>query len=147
MGRADDGAMQAGEGDGSAAAGQADAIDDLGNGADLRVLVLVLRDEQDAIFVADVDRQGDGHAREHDGVLERDEQQVTQDSHSPIGVLGIRIVPAPLEATEERPGGPDERLERHARGALRERLLRQERHVDEAADRPEGAPLSRPMST
>ena len=76
--RADHGAMQAGEGDGLAASGEADAIGNLGHGADLRVLVLVLRDEQDAILVACVDRQGDGHAREHHRVLERNEQQVAQ---------------------------------------------------------------------
>ena len=78
MRRADDGAMQAVERDGTHAAGKADAVGDLGDGADVRVLVLVPRHEQDAVLVADVDRQGDGHAREHDGVLERDEQQVGQ---------------------------------------------------------------------
>ena len=71
--------MQAAEGDGGAAAGQADAVGNLGHGADLRVLGLVPRHEQHAILVADVDRQGHGHAREHHGVLERDEQQVAQD--------------------------------------------------------------------
>jgi len=40
----------------------------------------MLRDEQDAILVACVDRQGDGHAREHHRVLERYEQQVTQNN-------------------------------------------------------------------
>ena len=77
--RADHGAMQAGEGNGLAASGEADAIGNLGHGADLRVLVLVLRDEQDAVLIACVDRQGDGHAREHHRVLERNEQQVAQD--------------------------------------------------------------------
>ena len=36
------------------AAGQADALDDLGDDADLRVVALVPRDEQDALVVADV---------------------------------------------------------------------------------------------
>jgi len=79
VGGADDAAMQAGQCDGVGAAGQPDMIGHLGDGADLRVLLLVLRHQQDARFVADVDRQRDGHAREHDGVLERDEQQVTHD--------------------------------------------------------------------
>ena len=39
--------------DGLRAAGQADALDDLGDGADLRVLVLVLGHEQHALVVAD----------------------------------------------------------------------------------------------
>ena len=43
---ADDAAMEAGQGDGTAAAGQADAVGNLGDGADLRVLVLVPRHEQ-----------------------------------------------------------------------------------------------------
>jgi len=76
--RANHGAMQARESNGVAASGETDAIGNLGHGADLRVLVLVLRDEQNAILIACVDRQGDGHAREHHGVLERDEQQVAQ---------------------------------------------------------------------
>ena len=49
--------------------GEADAFGHLGHGSDLRVLLLVLGDEQDALFVADVDRQGDGHAGEDNGVL------------------------------------------------------------------------------
>ncbi len=78
MGCADHGAVEAGKRDGVSAAGQADAIGNLGHGADLCVLGLVPRHEQHALFVADVDRQRDGHAREHHGVLERDEQQVAQ---------------------------------------------------------------------
>ena len=35
-------------------------------------------DRTGKIFVADVDGQRHGHAREHDGVLERNEQQVAQ---------------------------------------------------------------------
>ena len=73
---ADDAAVQALERDGVRAAGQADAVADLGDGADGRVLVLVPRHEQDAVLVADVDREGDVHAGENDGVFERDEQKV-----------------------------------------------------------------------
>ncbi len=79
MGGADDAAVQAGEGDGAAATGEADAVGHLGDGADGGVLLLVLRHQQDARLVTGVDRQRDGHAREHHGVLERDEQQVAHD--------------------------------------------------------------------
>ena len=44
---------------GGVAAGQADALGDLGDGADVGVLAVVPGDEQDALLVADVDRQGD----------------------------------------------------------------------------------------
>ena len=89
---ADHGAVQAVERDGAAAAGQADAVADLGDGADGRVLVLVPRHEHDAVLVADVDRQGDVHAGEHDGVLERDEQQIGQSRLTLQAVVGIEIV-------------------------------------------------------
>ena len=45
------------EGDGAAAAGQAHALDDLGDGADVGELVVLARDEQDPLLVADVDRR------------------------------------------------------------------------------------------
>ena len=76
VGGADDAAVQAGQRNGDGTAGQADSVGHLGDGADLRVLLLVPGHQQDARFVAGVDRQRDGHAREHHGVLERDEQQV-----------------------------------------------------------------------
>ena len=69
------GAVQALEGDGAAAAGHADALADLGDGADLRVLALVPRDEQHALLVADVDGDGDVHVREDDEVVQRYEEQ------------------------------------------------------------------------
>ena len=76
---ADHGPVQARQRDGVAAAGKADALHDLGDGADLRVLLLVPWHQEDAGLVAGVDRQGHGHAREHDGVLERNEQDVAHD--------------------------------------------------------------------
>ncbi len=76
MGGADDAAVQAGQRNGDGTAGQADTVGHLGDGADLRVLLLVPRHQEDARLVTGVDRQRDGHAREHHGVLERDEQQV-----------------------------------------------------------------------
>ena len=148
VGGADDAAVQPGEGDGARAAGQADAVGDLGDGADRGVLVLVPRHQQHAVLVADVHRQGDGHAREHDGVVERDEQQFGQDGslHSCSRYRnctdrerdpadGAHSRPSSERRREDDPRRPDERLERHARRRLRERLLGQERHVDEAAAR------------
>ena len=54
--------------------GRRTAVDDLGDGADLRVVALVHRDEQHALLAADVDRQGDGHVREDDDVVQGYEQ-------------------------------------------------------------------------
>jgi hypothetical protein len=66
--------MEAGERNGEAgAAREADTLGHLGHGSDLRVLLLMLRNEQNALLVADVDRQRDGHAGEDDGVFEGDE--------------------------------------------------------------------------
>ncbi len=76
LGRAKDAAVEAVQHDRAAAAGQADRLDDLGNGADGRIFVLVVRDEEDALLVGGVDRQRDGHVREDDGVLQRDQQQL-----------------------------------------------------------------------
>ena len=70
-----DAAVEAGERDGAAAARQADLLDDLGNGADLGVLALVDRDEQDALLVADVDGERDGHVGEDNDVFERNQEQ------------------------------------------------------------------------
>ncbi len=67
--------MLAREGDGAAAAGQAHAIGDLGDGADLEELVLVARDEHDTLVLADVIGERDAHAREDDGVVEGNQPQ------------------------------------------------------------------------
>ena len=75
LGGADQRAVLAGEGDRAAAAGQADLLGDLGDRADLEELVLVARDEHDALVVADVDRQRDAHVGEHDGVVQGDKSQ------------------------------------------------------------------------
>ncbi len=74
-GGADQGAVLAGERDRAAAAGQADLLGDLGDRADLEELVLVARDEHDALVVADVDRERDAHVGEDDGVVEGDQPQ------------------------------------------------------------------------
>ena len=57
------------------AAGEADTLSDRGDRADGRVLALVARDEQDAVLTGRVDRQGDVHRGEDDGVVERDEEK------------------------------------------------------------------------
>ena len=44
--------------------------------ADLGELALVAGDEQDALVVADVDRQGHVHGREDDGVVEGDQKKL-----------------------------------------------------------------------
>ena len=75
VGGAGDAAMQAVQRDGEPAAGQADAVGHLGDGADLRVLVLVLGHEQHALLVADVDGQGHVHVGEDDDVFQRDEEE------------------------------------------------------------------------
>ena len=72
---ADQRAVLAGDGDRTAAAGQADLLGDLGDRADLEELVLVARHEHDALVIADVDRQRDAHVGEHDGVVEGDQPQ------------------------------------------------------------------------
>ena len=78
MGGADDAAVKSVESDGAHAASDAGTLGHLGDGADGGVLVLVPRHEHDAVLVADVHREGDVHAREDNGVFERDEQQIAQ---------------------------------------------------------------------
>ena len=75
VGRAGDSTVQAGHGHGLGPARQADPVRHLGDGADGSERVVVARHEQHAVFVAGVDRQGDVHRREDDGVVERDEKE------------------------------------------------------------------------
>ena len=65
-----DAAVEAGQRNGAPAAGQADAVADLGDRADLGVLALVPGHEQHALLVADVDGEGDVHVREDDEVVQ-----------------------------------------------------------------------------
>ena len=85
LGRAGNGAVEAVQRHGDAAAGQADRVGHLGDGADLRVLALVLGHEQHALFVTDVDRQGHVHVGEDDDVVEGDEQEL---AHGRFTLLG-----------------------------------------------------------
>ena len=75
VGGAGDPAVEAVQLDGAGAAGQPDAIGDLGHGADAGEIALVAGDEQDALLLAGIDRQRDGHAREDDGVVERNQKK------------------------------------------------------------------------
>jgi hypothetical protein len=54
----------------------ADALRHLGHDADLRVLPVRARQQQDVRVLADVDRQRHRHAGEDDQVVERDDPQV-----------------------------------------------------------------------
>ena len=71
LGRAEDAPVETGDRHGLDAAREADALHDLGDRADGRVVGLVLRDQHDALVVTDVGREGDVHAREDNGALER----------------------------------------------------------------------------
>jgi hypothetical protein len=71
---ADAAAVEALEGDGTAAAGKADAVGDVRHGADGGELFALARHEDDALLRADVDRQRDGHCREDDRVVDRNQQ-------------------------------------------------------------------------
>ena len=48
-------------------------LDDLGDDADAAVLAVAAGDEEDALVLADVDRQGGGDGREDDRVVEGNE--------------------------------------------------------------------------
>src|SRR4029078_315491 len=77
-----DAAMQSLEGDSATTAGKPDAVRHLRDGADLRVLVVVLGHEEHAILIADVDGEGDVHVGEDDDVFQGDEKKT-------CGVLGL----------------------------------------------------------
>ena len=75
LGGAGDAAVEAVQRDGLDAAGQADVVGDLGDGADGRELGLVPGHEQHALLVGDVDGERHGHVGEDDGVVERDQEE------------------------------------------------------------------------
>ena len=78
LGGAGDAAVEAVERDRAHAAGQPDALDDLGDGADVRVLVLVRGTSSTRSSSPTSIGQRDGHVREDDGVFEWNEQQSGQ---------------------------------------------------------------------
>ena len=79
LGGAGDAAVQRRELDGVDAAGQAHALADLGDDADLGVVALMARDEQHLRLVPWIDRQGHLHAGEDDGVFEGDQKKFWHD--------------------------------------------------------------------
>ena len=81
MGGACDTPVQTNEADGGNAAGQAHSCGDLSDGADLCVLTLVTRHEQDAILLAHVGADRYVHVRKDDGVVKRNQKQRAQSLH------------------------------------------------------------------
>jgi hypothetical protein len=63
------------EGYRASSAGKADALGDLGDSPHICKLVVVAGDQQDTVVLAGVDREGDRHPREHNHVVEGDEQE------------------------------------------------------------------------
>jgi hypothetical protein len=63
------------------AAARTAVLDHLGDHADAAVLAVTARDEEDALVLADVDRQGGGDGRENDRVVERNESVVHDQVH------------------------------------------------------------------
>ena len=84
LGRTRDAAVQPLERDRDGPARQPDAVGHACDRAHGGVLALVLGDEQDALFVADVDRQRHVHVREDDDVVQRYEQEL---AHVPVTLL------------------------------------------------------------
>ena len=70
-----DGAVQAAQRDRVAAPGQAHVLCHLGDRPHAGELVVLARDDQDPLLVADVDRQRDRHVGEDDGVVDRYQQK------------------------------------------------------------------------
>ena len=139
-GGAGDAAVQALEGDGATSAGQADAVRHLGDGADLRVLVVVLGHEQHALLVADVDGEGDVHVGEDDDVFQGDEQQADR-----VLVLalahGSRFRTNVIVGSETVPTAAQGCVEARQEGSQgdassRSALIRRNRCSDAAATRP-----------
>ena len=74
-GCANRGAVQAAQGHRPDPAGQPNPLDDVGHGAHARELVALAGDEHDAVIVAGVDGERDGHVREDNGFVYGHEQQ------------------------------------------------------------------------
>jgi hypothetical protein len=75
LGGADQCTVLAGERHRASAAGEAQAVVDLGDRADLQELVLVARHEHHALVVLDLHRERDAHVGEDDRVVHRDQPQ------------------------------------------------------------------------
>ena len=90
LGGAGDASVQPLERDRDGAAGQPHAVGHARDGADGGVLALVLRHEQHALFVADVDRQRHVHVGEDDDVVQWDEQQLAHVWFTLLSTLASR---------------------------------------------------------
>ena len=77
MGCAGHAAVQALEGHGASAAGQANAVGHLRDRADAGKFVFVSGNEQHSLLLAGVDRERQRHAREDHDVVERDQEKAT----------------------------------------------------------------------
>ena len=73
VGSAGDSTVESLERDGASAARQPDAVDDLGDRADVGKFGFVSGNEQDSLLLAGVDRERERHAREDHDVVERDQ--------------------------------------------------------------------------
>ena len=73
VGSAGDSAVESLQRDGASAARQADAVDDLGDRADVGKFSFVSGNEQNPFLLAGVDREREGHARESHDVVEWDQ--------------------------------------------------------------------------
>jgi hypothetical protein len=75
LGGAGDAAVQPLDGERSPAAGEADPVGDLADGADPGEFLLVAWHQQDLVLLAGVDRQRERHAREDDDIVNRDQKK------------------------------------------------------------------------
>ncbi len=66
--------MKADHGRRRAAAARAAALDHLGDDADAAVLAVVAGQQEDAILLADIDRQGRGNAGKDECIIKRNQQ-------------------------------------------------------------------------
>jgi hypothetical protein len=88
--RACDPAVKAFQGHRLGAAGDAQPLDHLRHGADRGEVLAAAGDQEDALLLADVDRQGRGHAWEDDRVFDRDQGQGLHRLH-PLHLLIHRL--------------------------------------------------------
>jgi len=73
LGSAHERAMKSREGDDGSTPGKTGRLHDFGDGSNLRVGAFVPRDQNHAGLVRGVQRDGDGHVRKDNGVVQRDE--------------------------------------------------------------------------
>jgi hypothetical protein len=99
-----DAPMEAAQVDRACTARQADVLRHLGDGADLRILAVVARDEQHTFLLADLGVQRHVHVGEDDDVVERNEQQGAQETPTHLSGTMPTILASTTEARELFPG-------------------------------------------